>query len=331
VARTLRSVPLLGSRRPCRHRASSFRTLLRSPAGVPSRRWSRARSRVTTPRCSALDLRAFFHRGVRCVRGTLPSRDRSMLPWALDRLVSRRCRAYRAAQLALDIPPGGPNRFGVPSPEREGKAGCFGPVWLLAIGIEHPRRDGRARSRWLRRVSRRSRLGRIPNGPRRGCQWICPEERSTASARTPEGVGSDVIAYASPKRLVRDPALAPKSGGRWFELLPSVLPRLPAYMMERPLAADTHARRRVHLRVTRAHPPLRRREMLRRTRLPNPEGLERRASRRRHPEVGPWRLVTPTVSSKLEVPAQGQTVVVFTRTAETRSEDEVSPPIRRSE
>jgi hypothetical protein len=132
---------------------------------------------------------------------------------------------------------------------------------------------------------------------------------------------------ASPKRLVRDPALAPKSGGRWFELLPSVLPRLPAYMMERPLAADTHARRREHLRVTRAHP----RGMLRRTRHPDPEGLERRASRRHHPEVGPWRLVTPTVSSKLEVPAQGQTVVVFTRTAETRSEDEVSPPIRRSE
>jgi hypothetical protein len=42
-------------------------------------------------------------------------------------------------------------------------------------------------------------------------------------------------------------------------------------------------------------------------------------------------LVTPTISSKLEVPAQGQTVVVFTGTAETRSEDEVSPPIRRSE
>jgi len=66
---------------------ASFRTRSRSPAGVPSRRWSRARLRVTTPRCSALDLRAFFHRGVRCVRGTLPSRDRSMLPWALDRLV----------------------------------------------------------------------------------------------------------------------------------------------------------------------------------------------------------------------------------------------------
>jgi len=98
-------------------------------------------------------------------------------------------------------------------------------------------------------------------------------------------------------------------------------------MMEGPLAADTHARRRVHLRVTRAHL----REMLRRTRLANPEGLARRESRRRHPEVGPWRLVTPTISSKLEVSAQGQTVVVLTRTAETRSEDEVSPPIRRSE
>jgi len=47
----------------------------------------------------------------------------------------RRCRARRAAQLSLDVSPGGPNRFGVPSPEREGKAGCFGPVWLLATDI----------------------------------------------------------------------------------------------------------------------------------------------------------------------------------------------------
>lgn len=44
----------------------------------------------------------------------------------------RRCRAHRAAQLALDVSPGGPNRFGVPRPERGGKAGCFGPVWLPA-------------------------------------------------------------------------------------------------------------------------------------------------------------------------------------------------------
>jgi hypothetical protein len=134
VARTLRSVPLLGSLRPCRHRASSFRTRSRTPAGVPSRRWNRARFRVTTVRCTALDLRAFFHRGVRCVHATLPSRDaRCSLGLWIDSF--RRCRAFRAAQLSLDVSPGGPNRFGVPSPEREGKAGCFGPVWLLAICV----------------------------------------------------------------------------------------------------------------------------------------------------------------------------------------------------
>jgi hypothetical protein len=38
VANTLRSVPLLGSLRPCRHRAFPFRSRPRSPAGVPSRR-----------------------------------------------------------------------------------------------------------------------------------------------------------------------------------------------------------------------------------------------------------------------------------------------------
>jgi hypothetical protein len=46
---------------------------------------------------------------------------------------------------------------------------------------------------------------------------------------------------------------------------------------------------------------------------------------------GPLTARDSDISSKLEVPAQGQTVVVFTGTAETRSEDEVSPPIRRSE
>jgi hypothetical protein len=188
VARTLRSVPLLGSRRPCRHRASSFRTRSRSPAGVPSRRWNCARFRVTTPRCTALDLRAFFHRGVRCVRATLPSRDRSMLPWALDRLVPD-----AAARIA---PPSSRWTFRLaartasasPHPNVKGRQGVSALSGSLRPRSGCPRRDDRARSRWLRRVSRRSRLGRIPDGPRRGCQWICPERRSTASVRTPEGV-----------------------------------------------------------------------------------------------------------------------------------------------
>jgi hypothetical protein len=288
VARTLRSVPLLGSRRPCRHRASSFRTRSRSPAGVPSRRWSRARFRVTTPRCTALDLRAFFHRGVRCVRATLPSRDRSMLPWALDRLVPTLPRVSRCPALA--------GRFALrpeplwrPQTRTSGEGRVFRPCLAPCDRRTAVPEGTTVRDRGGSGGSRRSRLGRIPDGPRRGCQWIRPERRSTASVRHPKACGCRRHRDASPKRLVRDPALAPKSGGRWFELLLSVLPRLPAYMMERPLAADTHARRRVHLRATRAHP----RGMLRRTPLPNPEGLERRANRRRHPEVGPWRLVAP--------------------------------------
>src|SRR4029079_10921624 len=100
-----------------------------------------------------------------------------------------------------------PNRFGVPSPEREGKAGCFGPVWLLAT-------DG----------------GVVPEGTTavdRGCSRGSPE--GVASAASPTGHEGDASgsapkrgpprrsAYpkafgfrrprdASPKRLVRDPA-----------------------------------------------------------------------------------------------------------------------------
>jgi hypothetical protein len=149
-------------------------------------------------------------------------------------------------------------------------------------------------------VSRRSRLGRIPDGPRRGCQWIRPERRSTASVRHPKACGCRRHRDASPKRLVRDPALAPKSGGRWFELLLPVLPQSPAYMMERPLAADAHARRREHLRATRAHPPLPEESMLRRTRHPNPEGFERWASPEAPPGGGPLRTRGSGISSKLE-------------------------------
>lgn len=75
-----------------------------------------------------------------------------------------------------------------PHPNVKGRQGVSALSGSLRPASSRPRRDGRARSRWLRRVSRRSRLGRIPDGPRRGCQWICPEERSTASVRIPEGI-----------------------------------------------------------------------------------------------------------------------------------------------
>jgi hypothetical protein len=214
---------------------------------------------------------------------------------------SRRCRACRAAQLSLDVSPGGPNRFGVPSPEREGKAGCFGPVWLHATDVRLSPKGPPWSIAVAPAVPEGAASAASPTGHEGDASESAPRGGPPRRSVHPKASGFRRHRDASPKRLVRDPALAPKSGGRWFELLPSVLPRLPAYMMERPLAADTHTRRREHLRATRAHP----RRMLRRTPLPNPEGLERRASRRRHPEVGPWRLVTPAISSKLENAGSG--------------------------
>jgi hypothetical protein len=334
VADTLRSVPLLGS------------LTMPSPRYVLSDAVAFTDWRSLSPfepcpllcrhsaRTLLVDLRALFHRGVRCDARDVAAARPLDAPLGFGSTRSDAAARFAPPRLSTGRFAWRPSRFGVPRPERREKAmefrPCLAPCDRTAVFPE----GSTATSRGGSGTSRRRRLGRIPTWAPKDCGMPMdptPRGGSTASVRAPEGARCRRHRDASPKRLVRDPALAPKSGGRWFELLPSVLPRLPAYMMERPLAADTHARRRVHLRVTRAHPPLRRREMLRRTRLPNPEGLERRASRRRHPEVGPWRLVTPTVSSKLEVPAQGQTVVVFTRTAETRSEDEVSPPIRRSE
>jgi hypothetical protein len=230
VARTLRSVPLLGSRRPCRHRASSFRTRSRSPAGVPSRRWSRARFRVTTPRCTALDLRAFFHRGVRCVRATLPSRDRSMLPWALDRLVSDAAARIAPPSCRWTFRLAARTASASPDPNVGGRQGVSALSGSMRPMVRPPRREI-AIDRGGSGTTRRRHLGRTPQ---RASKWnasgSAPRGGSTAPVRRPKAFGCRRHRDASPKRLVRDPALAPKSGGRWFELLLSVLPRLPAYM-----------------------------------------------------------------------------------------------------
>jgi hypothetical protein len=182
--------------------------------------------------------------------------------------------------------------------ERQGVSALSGSM-RSAFGC--PRRDDRARSRWLRRISRRRPASAAsPTGHEGDASESAPRGDPPRRSVHPKASGFRRHRDASPKRLVRDPALAPKSGGRWFELLPSVLPRLPAYMMERPLAADTHARRRVHLRATRGHPPLREGGMLVEpvSRIPKDSSEER--ARRHHPEVGPYGLVTPAISSKLE-------------------------------
>jgi len=291
------------------------------PPAVPSR----TRFRVATVRCAALRPQGFLppRSPLRCARRCRCAPARCSLGLWIDSF-SMLPRVSRCPAFLLDVSPGGPNRFGVPGPERRGKAGCFGPVWLLRPMLGISPKGNRSGSRWLRHLPKKAPRphSTMPDGmpvdlPR--------EEGPPRRSRHPKVQGCRRHRDASPKRLVRDPALAPKSGVRWFELVLPILPRSPAYLMVRPLAADAHARGRGRLRATRAHPEGCGAEPS----GANPEGSERGASRRHHPKVGPWRLVAPAPPASWRA-GSGQTVIVFTGTAETRSEDEVSPPIRRS-
>jgi hypothetical protein len=194
VANTLRSVPLLGSLEPCRHRVSSFRTRSRSPTGVPSRRSSRARSRVATARRSARRPQGFAppRSPLRCARRCRCAPARCSLGLWIEHVpmlprVSRR-------PVLLDVSPGGPNRFGVPRPERREKAGCFGPVWLQAMHCAAIPEGMAACDRGGSGISRRRHLGRTPSCLTE-CQWIRPERRShRAGPDTRRRWVSDVIA-----------------------------------------------------------------------------------------------------------------------------------------
>jgi hypothetical protein len=260
------------------------------------------------------------------MRATLPRRARSMLPWALDRLVPMLPRVSRrpalAGRFALR-----PEPLGRPPTRTWGEGRVFRPCpapcdrrrdapegtnCTIAVAPASPERAASAATT--------SGLDAVASGS-------SPRGGSTASVSAPEGAGRRRHRDASPKRLVRDPALAPKSGVRWFELVLVILPRSPAYLMPRLLAAHAHARRRARLRATRAQP----RRVLRRT----PRACSRRSTAWSEPwaspgRADPWRLVAPASPASWRA-GSGQTVIVFTGTAETRSEDEVSPPIRRSE
>jgi hypothetical protein len=205
----------------------------------------------------------------------------------------RRCRAHCAAQLSLDVSPGGPNRFGVPRPERRGKAGCFGPVWLHATESGCPRRDDRSRSRLAPAPPEGDTSAALHNGPRSGMPVDPPREEVHRAGPTPEGVRLPT----SSRRISEETRARPSARSeerRPVVRAPSLRPSAVARVHEeRPLAADVHTRRCARLRATRAHPRLREGSVLRRTRHQSPEGLERWASRRHHPEVGPWRLVAP--------------------------------------
>jgi hypothetical protein len=118
---------------------------------------------------------------------------------------------FRAAQLSLDVSPGGPNRFGVPQPERGGKAGCFGPVWLHATDFRLSPK-GRPQSIALAPAPPEGDISAaLHNGPRSGMPVDPPREevpprRSDARRRSV----ADVIAthlrrdsYATQRSLRR--------------------------------------------------------------------------------------------------------------------------------
>jgi hypothetical protein len=127
VAKTLRSVPLLGSLAM----PSPRRVLPDSVAFTDWRAFSPFQPyplpcRHGAPSCSSTSRLSSTEESV-ALRATLPLRARSMLPWALDRSRSRCCRANRAAPSFEGRFASRPSRFGVPRPERREKAMEFRP------------------------------------------------------------------------------------------------------------------------------------------------------------------------------------------------------------
>lgn len=359
VANTLRSVPLLGSLGPYRHRAASFRTRSRSPAGVPSRRSNRIRLRVATLRLASRRPQGLVPPRSPLQTSSVSAVRRSMLPWALDRLVSRCCRACRAAQLALDVSPRGYDPLRRPRPEksREGKVFrlCLAPCVRCARRPEgrvcrysslaarrllrcRPARSFFPRREKLIRIgrvgsgsSRKKRLGRIVRIPKDPAMPVDPPRGEAPPRRSvsPEGARSPTKSQPVSEETLRDPAHDPEGRRRWFELVPRTLPRLPAAQCR---ARSPPTSERPKALVVRAPLAPTSRRTLRRTRARDPRRNRiAQAGRWSHPKVVPGRLMAPVHASKLVRPVSGQTVIVFIRTAwDLTPKNETRLPTRRS-
>jgi len=328
VANTLRSVLLLGSRT-----MSSPRLVLSDAIAFTD--WCalspfRAGPAAVSPRCAALlfDLRAFFRRGVRCDARDVAAARPLDAPLGFGSTRSRCCRACRAAQLCWTFRLAARTALASPDPNVEGRQGCFGPVWLPRPVPRASPKGGPQRVAVAPAPPEGSTSAALHHGPRRtdGMPVDPPrEEVPPRRSRHPKAQGFRRHRDASPKRLVRDPALAPKSGDRWFELvLPN--PSAVARVRDGETARRGHTRPKACASARYSRAP---RRMLRRTQGRDPEEPRRLGEPEAHPEVRPWRLVAPASPASWRA-GSGQTDIVFTGTAETRSEDEVSPPIRRS-
>jgi hypothetical protein len=260
------------------------------------------------------------------MRATLPRRARSMLPWALDRLVPMaaallaRCPA-RAGHFAWRPEP----RWRPPTrTSREGRVfrPCLAPCdrrWAVPEGTI------RARSRWLRRLPKEPPRPQ----PRRASTWmpvdLPREEVPPRRSPHPKVRVADVIAT----HLRRDSS---RPGARSEERRPVVRARArhPSAVTRvrdaetarrtrsRPEACSSARHSRAPRRVLRRAPPQPSRRSVAWGRAVDSPGGAPLAARGSGSSPASWRA------------GSGQTVIVFTGTDETRSEDEVSPPIRRS-
>jgi hypothetical protein len=123
VAKTLRSVPLLGSRT-----MSSPRLVLSDAIAFTD--WCalppfRAASAAVSPRCAALlsDLRAFFRRGVRCDARDVAAARPLDAPLGFGSITFRCCRAFRAAQSRWTSRLAARTASASPDPNVEGRQG----------------------------------------------------------------------------------------------------------------------------------------------------------------------------------------------------------------
>jgi len=128
------------------------------PLAVPSR----ARCRVATVRCAALRPQGFLppRSPLRCARRCRCAPARCSLGLWIDSFPMLP-RVSRCPAL-LDISPGGPNRVGVPRPERRGKAGMFRPCLAPATRAACFPEGRTAAGRRGSGTSRRKHLGRTP-------------------------------------------------------------------------------------------------------------------------------------------------------------------------
>jgi len=285
VAKTLRSVSLPGSRRPNRHRASSFRIRLRSPV------WRAPSSFVVRP--------------LPCCHGALRAQSTSRLcsteesvamaqrfrcapldaPMGFDIDAFRCCRAFPRRPDELDVSPLRASSRGVPGPERRGEGKVFRLCLAPRVPCSAPTRRWAPAGPGSSAVRRLPRFpvppDRIPEGRERNRSRRAPAHpegsASAASRKTPKGPkdadgstpkgGSTPSAPWHPKalgfrRIASDPrrdrsrfSARPEGLRRWFELVLTSLARSPAHLWRACSPPTSDARRRGHPRATRAHVP----------------------------------------------------------------------------